>query len=236
MKRLGLVAAHLMVACMVPAGIYAAQNAPAPEDKAEAVALKFLKSSATFSFDGIPSSLTAAGVEPTGDGGYTVEVGFDCLHGGYGDRDGVIVTQAITPHTASVKVVDGKVVEATIDQKWDEVGQEAAGANVTPDAVPPLRPISAEEARDLAVRFIIGNYGVEAKPPTKWGFADLTPKGIVGAQTFEYSGGGWVVTVNYAVVMRPDYSVSVEYSGAPSFAWKGLVSNGGPVQEIDPLK
>ena len=53
-----------------------------------------------------------------------VTVGFVCLHGGYGDRTGQPVTQALTPHKAVVTILDGEVISAIIDGKWDELKQE----------------------------------------------------------------------------------------------------------------
>jgi hypothetical protein len=55
---------------------------------------------------------------------YVVTINFESLHGGYGDRTGEILTQAITPHTIIVTVVDGQITSAIIDDVWDEINQE----------------------------------------------------------------------------------------------------------------
>ena len=160
MKRIGLIAALVLVACMVPAGIYAMQNAPDPADKAGDAAMKFLKSSATYAFDGSASSVRVVDVRSLGGepAQFEVELEFDSMHGGYGDRTSMMVTQAITPHTMTVKVVGGEVAEAVTDGRWDEIGQEAE-----PAVMPPLvTPISSEEARNAALDYIFGAYGVSA--------------------------------------------------------------------------
>ena len=54
---------------------------------------------------------------------YTVVYAFTSSHGGYGDRSGQMVTQAITEHEIRLGIVRGKVVSAVIDGRWDEFDQ-----------------------------------------------------------------------------------------------------------------
>ncbi len=93
--------------------------------QAEDIAKRFVFSSPTFSFDGIPESvkvgmITVLESDPPQ---YIVPIDFDSLHGGYGDRTDQMVTQVITPHTIRVTVVNGMVTSAIIDGKWDELNQ-----------------------------------------------------------------------------------------------------------------
>jgi putative hemolysin len=53
-----------------------------------------------------------------------VRIIFDSAHGGFGDREGQIVTQAITPHTMEVLVSDGMVISAVTDGQWDEMNDQ----------------------------------------------------------------------------------------------------------------
>ncbi len=46
---------------------------------------------------------------------------FESQHGGYGNREGLFVTQVITPHTIEVETKDGKVVRAITDGKYNEI-------------------------------------------------------------------------------------------------------------------
>ena len=56
---------------------------------------------------------------------YVINIDFVSRHGGYGDRTGQIVIQALTHHTIAVTIEDGKVISAIIDEKWDEVHQKS---------------------------------------------------------------------------------------------------------------
>lgn len=90
------------------------------------VAKNFTVSSPTFAFDGIPETLKVGEVKilESFPEQYVIPISFDSLHGGYGNRTDQIVTEAITPHAIIVTVVDGKVVSAIIDEKWDELDQK----------------------------------------------------------------------------------------------------------------
>ena len=54
---------------------------------------------------------------------------FECSNGGYGDRSGQYVTEVITPHTARIIVVKGKVISAIMDEKWDTMKQTMLSEN-----------------------------------------------------------------------------------------------------------
>ncbi len=46
---------------------------------------------------------------------------FESGHGGYGNREGLILTQAIAPHTIEVEIKDGVVIGALTDKKYNEL-------------------------------------------------------------------------------------------------------------------
>ena len=46
---------------------------------------------------------------------------FESRHGGYGNREGLLITQVITPHTIEVEVEDRKVIRAVTDGKYNEL-------------------------------------------------------------------------------------------------------------------
>ncbi len=46
---------------------------------------------------------------------------FESRHGGYGNRDGLILTQVITPHAIAVETKNGDVVRAITDKKYNEL-------------------------------------------------------------------------------------------------------------------
>lgn len=91
-----------------------------------AIAENFVKSSPTFAFDGIEESLAVKDmfVLESFPEQHVITIVFDSLHGGYGNRTDQMMTQAITPHTIVVTVVDGNITSAIMDETWDEINQK----------------------------------------------------------------------------------------------------------------
>ena len=90
------------------------------------IAREFVISNPTFVFDGIKETLQVRlnGVTEETIPTYEIHTNFDSRHGGYGDRTGQIVTEAITPHLMVITVSDGNVTYAIIDGIWDEINQK----------------------------------------------------------------------------------------------------------------
>ncbi|MBN2335935.1 hypothetical protein JXL21_10295 [Candidatus Bathyarchaeota archaeon] len=196
-------------------------------EEAEEIAIVFLRNSPTFSFDGVPGSIRVldVAVAESYPVQYFISVVFECSHAGYGDRTGQVLAQVITPHTIKIVVSSGEVRSAVIDGKWDELNQmdSAVSEFFTP-----------EEARDHALAYVKAKYPEAGDLPAseEWSVTDLTPEGLLGASTFEYSGLGWTVRVGYPVVLKPTYTVVVNYSGEPSISWEGSVDLSGAVTEL----
>jgi len=97
------------------------------------------------------------------------------------------------------------------------------------------RFIGSEDARDLAIDYVLRSHpqlsGVQAA--TSWETVDLTPQGLLGASKWQYVGDGWTVTVSYAVVQHPTYSVEIRHSGEISFSWSGSVDQDANVVELE---
>ena len=95
------------------------------EEIAIQVATWFIENGPTFSFDGIKDSLSVniSSIRESFPEQYVIEAKFSNLQGGYGDRSKQIITQVITPHTAEILVISGKVVSGIIDEQWDELNQ-----------------------------------------------------------------------------------------------------------------
>ncbi len=93
--------------------------APVGSEKQGAkVAEEFVRSEATFRFDGIPNSLKLKSTTSVGGGWeYTFEL--ENRHPGYGNRTGQVLAQVITPHVAVVTVQSGRVTSAEMDNEWD---------------------------------------------------------------------------------------------------------------------
>lgn len=111
------------------------------------IAVDFVMSGPTFAFDGIVDSLDVDSVMvmESFPPQYRVIIVFDSAHGGYGNRDGQVLTQAITPHRVDVLVSEGIVRSAIIDGKWDELrqqfvlGQDDGEPTTTPQLNVPIK-------------------------------------------------------------------------------------------------
>ena len=77
----------------------------------------------------------------------------------------------------------------------------------TPPAAEP-RPTEAPNevpdparARDAALAYVAANYGDRAPAlDTAWTAETITPEGLVGGSTFQYTAAGWTVSVSFPVV------------------------------------
>lgn len=95
-------------------------------DESRDIAREFVLTSPTYTYDGEGlESVDATTLEC--DSCWQFTFTFTSSHGGYGDRTGKMVTQAITPHVAAVTVENGKVTRATLDDTWDMIAQKMVG-------------------------------------------------------------------------------------------------------------
>jgi hypothetical protein len=90
-----------------------------------AIAEAFVRNSATFRYDGVPESLRLQSVRPLAacPGCYEYVLSFESRHPGYGDRASVPLTQAPTPHQATIILRDQAVVSGVLDAAWDMAQQ-----------------------------------------------------------------------------------------------------------------
>lgn len=97
----------------------------------------------------------------------------------------------------------------------------------------PEAPEDALVARDQAFLYVSEHYSVSGLGAgLAWQEERLTPEGIVGGETYEYSAGDWVVTVAYPVVLPENtiYEISVTNQDT-GFQWVGTVDATGAVTE-----
>lgn len=96
------------------------------EQGSRETAREFVESSPTYSFDGYDLQYKEttypdiAGCKKC----YTFVFEFKSRHAGYGNREGKMLAQVITPHEAHVTVERGEVTSANLDGKWDMIDQE----------------------------------------------------------------------------------------------------------------
>jgi len=119
---------------------------------------------------------------------------------------------------------------------------------VSPTAGPTARPTpvptpttSPEEmqakvwaARDAALAYVTREYGDQAPAlDLTWSERLATPAGIVGATTYEYSAGDWLVTIVYPIVPPEETIYQVIMTNERSgFHWEGEVNARGKVREL----
>jgi len=95
------------------------------EEQARQVAEGFIKDCPTFVFDGVESSLMLEQtLYPDIEYAWTFVYTFDSLHSGYGDRDGQMLLQVVTPHEAAITIEKGIVKTALLDGRWDMIVQQ----------------------------------------------------------------------------------------------------------------
>lgn len=96
------------------------------EDDSQKIAADYLRTSPTFAFDGIDSSVklltTTRPLEKSDS--WQFEYQFQCQQAGYGDRLGQMLAQVITTHRAQVVVREGKITHAILDDRWDMLSQK----------------------------------------------------------------------------------------------------------------
>lgn len=90
------------------------------------VAQKYIVTSPTFAFDGDINTLDTVyvGSVESIPSQYVIKIFFDSSHGGFGNREGQMLIQAITPHTMTILVSEGNVISAVTDEVWDEINHQ----------------------------------------------------------------------------------------------------------------
>jgi hypothetical protein len=91
---------------------------------------------------------------------------------------------------------------------------------------------TTEDAMNMALKFIQTNHpDASVKLPSEWVAANLIPEGIKGATKIQYTSGGWTITVSAPVVWKPTYVIEVEYIGVNGFRWSGTLPTSGEIAE-----
>lgn len=146
----------------------------------------------------------------------------------YTAQDWVVTVSypVVAPESVVYQVV---MSNPTTAFQWE--GEVDAAGNVTEAGEEVSDPVLA--ARDAALAYLTEHYSEEAPAADMaWTRARLTPEDLVGAETYEYRSGHWVVTISYAVV-APDMVVYkvVASNQRTGFQWEGEVNAAGDVTE-----
>jgi len=156
MKRTAIIVVGLIVILSTLLAFIGCKTSPPDEQESQRIARDFLINSATFKFDGIKDSLELTATD-TLKSPYSWEFiyQFECSHSGYGDRSGQNLLQVIMPHTARIRVMQGQVAEAIVDNKWDEI--EQVFLETPPSPVPAAPNDSIVTAKVLNVIHLEGD-------------------------------------------------------------------------------
>ncbi|KPL21082.1 MAG: hypothetical protein AMJ93_10440 [Anaerolineae bacterium SM23_84] len=103
-------------------------------------------------------------------------------------------------------------------------------------------PAEALAARDAALSLVSERYSEQAPPSDLvWTETRITPEGLIGAETYQYSAQDWVLTLSYPLAAPEAMVYQVMLSNeATGFQWEGKVDADGVVTEVagvpaDPL-
>ncbi len=116
-----------VVSVMLSARSFASQIT---EDQAMELATAYVKASPTFAYDGQNLVLNSSVLMQAAPQQYLVIFDYISSHGGFGNRAGMVVTSALTPHRILVRVTDGRVVSAVVDGRWDEFLQQEVNSTI----------------------------------------------------------------------------------------------------------
>ncbi|AFD00282.1 hypothetical protein Mtc_1530 [Methanocella conradii HZ254] len=122
-RTLGILIVSALALALLTATMVSVGHNVMNEDDALRIAENFITNEATYKFDGMKDTLKLD-ITGTFPGGFEVTGCFISAHGGYGDRTGQFVTEALTPHTCIIIISNGKVESATMDGSYDMISQK----------------------------------------------------------------------------------------------------------------
>jgi hypothetical protein len=194
-------------------------------EEAQQIALEWLYGCPTFKFDGIYDTVKLQWIDTLRmPNTYEVNIGFVCGYPGYGNRTGNVMMGHSQQHNITITVREGEVTRAIIDEKWDEMSQKMINSEVN-------QFITPESARDIVLAYLIKTYELNYELSENWTVEEMKPQEILGFTSYKYNSGQWSILVEYAVVLNPTYTVTVEYAGDEAFAWRGTVDQSRVIQE-----
>jgi len=181
MNRLVAFTAVILISLIVPTSINTLNTSVTPATDPKDIVLSFIRSNPTFSFDGIDATLKVVDSVDLKSNPvqHLVTLSFSCLSSGYGNRTAKPTLQVITPHNATITVVEGKVTNAVYDDRWDELNQQ-------------LLPQTSETVIKIALDWLRGS------PTFRFdGVAEsLKVVEVWQAETFAYP-SFWQVTIEF---------------------------------------
>ena len=92
----------------------------------------------------------------------------------------------------------------------------------------PQTPVfGLEDIRDQAMTYVAANHTQTLPKMSAFHWTGSREEsGMLGAETYIYTGNDWKVTIEYPVVPNPTYNLAIQYSGDGSFNWTGTYTDG----------
>jgi hypothetical protein len=199
---IGIIAAGVIGAYFVPAQttVTTIPITQEEQEKNEAlgVAQRFIVTTPTFAFDGDINTLDTEyiGILESFPPQYMIKLSFDSTHGGYGNREGQMLTQVITHHKMDIVVSEGKVISAITDETWDELNlQYVQSLSKLPSSDEPITSFDGMAIDYPTLIAAIQSRGVSVEPveeiPSESSFFSVPTKvisvGGADVQVFEFA-------------------------------------------------
>jgi len=91
----------------------------------------------------------------------------------------------------------------------------------------PTASLSVEQIRDQAMVYIAANHTqtLPLMQTLHWS-GGRQDTGVVGSETYQYTGADWEMMIQYPVVPNPTYTINVNYTAGGGFTWAGTCING----------
>lgn len=173
-KKLAIIVAVIGVFVMGAAGVYfvPAQSTLTvipitPEEQAKhdalGVAQKYIVSSPTFAFDGMPDTLDVEDISvmESYPVQYRIRIAFDSANAGFGDRTDQMLASVITHHKMDIIVSEGNVISAVTDGSWDELNHQYVLKNPKlPSHEKPVTPFEGMVADYASLLDAIESHGI----------------------------------------------------------------------------
>jgi hypothetical protein len=101
------------------------------ESQMKELAEDWIRGAPTYRYDGSGLEFVSYVQQESNPVRHVFTYNFTSSHAGYGNRSDQVTAQVITGHSIKITIIDGNVVSAVIDEKWDEMGQFIIGSELS---------------------------------------------------------------------------------------------------------
>ncbi len=99
--------------------------------------------------------------------------------------------------------------------------------NPTQDNQPQTLPVALDAIRDQAMTYVAANHTQTLPVMTTFHWTGSRDEsGMLGVETYLYTGNDWKVAIEYPVVSNPTCNIDIQYTGDGAFTWTGTYIDG----------